>query len=347
MGPGKPRWDYRRSNLAVRGMVLLGARRDIPVSRLLATSGLDAADLADDGGTVEAAQELAVARALVTELGNPPGLGGEMAALSNLGSFGLLGFAILSSPTVRDAARVALRYLELGHAFVTLTATETPTSARLAIDDDLPDDLPDDVRDFLVERDLAVILGVVIPGFLGSAAQARQGEIHLALPFTADRGAAFAALLPTRNVTYGRPRTLITIPADILDHPAALPNPDTARVCEQQCLELLRRRRHRDGLAARVRGRLLRDPSDIPTAATIAAELHIDRRTLHRRLSAEATTFRALREEVRHTLAVEMLTTLRLAIPEVAHRLGYASPSAFTHAFTRWTGTPPSRYTSA
>lgn len=73
----------------------------------------------------------------------------------------------------------------------------------------------------------------------------------------------------------------------------------------------------------------------------IASELGVDERTLRRRLTAEGTSYRALLDEVRATLAGELLGS-GLTVEETARRLGYSETSAFTHAHTRWHGGPPS-----
>lgn len=68
------------------------------------------------------------------------------------------------------------------------------------------------------------------------------------------------------------------------------------------------------------------------------------RRTLHRRLEQEGTTFRVLTEEVRHEVAVSLLGVLGLTVQEAASRLGYSIATAFSRSFTWWTGNPPSTY---
>ena len=77
------------------------------------------------------------------------------------------------------------------------------------------------------------------------------------------------------------------------------------------------------------------------------ARLNMGRRTLHRRLEQEGTTFRVLTEEVRHEVAVDLLGVLGvlgLTVQEAASRLGYSIAAASSRSFTRWTGNPPSTY---
>lgn len=80
------------------------------------------------------------------------------------------------------------------------------------------------------------------------------------------------------------------------------------------------------------------------TADGIAASLAIHRRTLNRCLQREGTTFRAVLDRVRFEVARELLRDTNREIEDVARALGYAEPSAFTRAFRRWAGMPPSRW---
>ena len=76
----------------------------------------------------------------------------------------------------------------------------------------------------------------------------------------------------------------------------------------------------------------------------LAATLHISSRTLRRRLDEEGCHFRLLLDEVRQTLAEELLATGGLTLEEIAERLGYGEVSNFIHAFKRWKGLAPRRY---
>ncbi|MFD2400258.1 helix-turn-helix transcriptional regulator [Prauserella oleivorans] len=67
-------------------------------------------------------------------------------------------------------------------------------------------------------------------------------------------------------------------------------------------------------------------------------------RTLRRKLAAEGTSYRALVDEVRETVAEDLLATPALSVEQIAHRLGYSEASSFIHAFTRWKGVPPREF---
>jgi AraC-like DNA-binding protein len=67
-------------------------------------------------------------------------------------------------------------------------------------------------------------------------------------------------------------------------------------------------------------------------------------RTLQRRLKDADLSFSDLQDDVRKTLALNLLENETLALGEIAFSLGYSEVSAFNHAFRRWVGQSPGDY---
>ncbi|MPY98100.1 MAG: helix-turn-helix domain-containing protein [Actinophytocola sp.] len=331
--PARPSWDYPRSPVASRHLLDTAAAHDIDPARCLTGTGLTTQALADPDTEIQADQELTIARNLLVAAGNQPGLGVETGLRYNLANVGILGYALLASPTVRDAVTVGLRYISLSSAFVTISLHESGTDAVLLLDDT---EIPPDVRRFLLERDLSA-MAQMLPLLYGRDLFSVPARIELRMPEP-------AALLPhlAATITFDAARNAVTVPRKLLDQPMPAADPHTAAACARQCQELLDRRRERSGIAGQVRSRLLRNPADIPSMTTVAAELAITERTLHRRLATEGTTYRALVDELRETLAVELLHN-GLTVEEAARQLGYSETASFTHAYIRWRGIPPSK----
>ena len=76
----------------------------------------------------------------------------------------------------------------------------------------------------------------------------------------------------------------------------------------------------------------------------VAQTLAIHRRTLNRRLRAQGTTFQNVLDDIRFTVARELLSASMVPIDDVAAALGYGSVSSFTRTFQRWSGTTPGRW---
>ncbi len=67
-------------------------------------------------------------------------------------------------------------------------------------------------------------------------------------------------------------------------------------------------------------------------------------RTLQRRLKDAGVNYSDLQNDVRKTLALNLLENETLALAEIAFSLGYSEVSAFNHAFRRWVGQSPGQY---
>jgi len=74
------------------------------------------------------------------------------------------------------------------------------------------------------------------------------------------------------------------------------------------------------------------------SATRLAHLFAIHRRTLNRHLSAEGKSFRQVADAVRFEIARRLLAEPSTTIAQVAAVLRFSEPSAFTHAFRRWSG---------
>lgn len=331
-----PAWDLPRSPTAARNLVDTAVAHGVSAESCLRDTGLTVANLEDPDAVVQADQELAIIRNLIAQTGNLPGLGIEAGLRYQLSSAGILGFACLSSSTVREALSIVQRYAVLGSLFHTVSVEYHDDDAVLLLSDQ---GTPTDVRQFVLERDVAAIANVA-PLLFGGALPTEGVSLEIKLPRESSR--LLAGLADIMPVQFGADRTAVVITRSVLDEPLAAADPHTARMCVQQCEDLLNQRRRRHGAAGTCRSRLLRDPGKIPSMSEIAGELHITPRALHRRLARDGTSYRALVEEVRDTIAGELLSG-GLTVEQVAKRLGYSETASFTHAYTRWRGVPPSR----
>lgn len=76
----------------------------------------------------------------------------------------------------------------------------------------------------------------------------------------------------------------------------------------------------------------------------VSVALGISPRTLRRALAREGTTFEDVRGGVRLAVAQDLLSMSDLSIGDLALTLDFATPSAFIHAFQRWTGESPAAW---
>lgn len=82
----------------------------------------------------------------------------------------------------------------------------------------------------------------------------------------------------------------------------------------------------------------------LPTLAELAMRFDVSEPTLRRRLAADGSSYRVLREHSLQEYAEQCLCTTNWSVGRIAEQLGFASEEAFRRAFQRWTGHAPTRF---
>ena len=147
-----------------------------------------------------------------------------------------------------------------------------------------------------------------------------------------------------RTPLFGQERTMLVVRRQDM----SAQNPGADSIMAQ---ELMRYLNHIEGeraidLVSRVRASIRHLlPLGNCTAVAVAEAFHMHRRTLHRRLASEGTSFEVLLNEVRLNLAIDLLNVGHRSMTEVSQLLGFAHPSAFSRWRARWlprSSPPPS-----
>ncbi|WP_123026283.1 AraC family transcriptional regulator [Mycolicibacterium stellerae] len=330
----------RRPVVAARVLCAVAAEVGVSVSDVLAGTSVTPADLEAPDGAVSSADEITMARTLLRLAPKPAGIGVAVGSRINLTNLGMFGFAAMSSGTLRELISVGLRFFSLTTLHSSIVLSERQSECEITVD---AGHLPADVRRFFMERDIAAIMATV-PGFVHPVLARHADEICVELAAAEEYLRPLLDAVAIRDIEFDRDRTVVRVPRGMLDEPLPQADPHTLAVCVAECERILERRRRHLGLSARVRSELLSSPGEMPGIDAAAASLHLHPRTLRRRLAEEGTSFRAITNDVRASLATELLSQVGLTVEQVARRLGYAETAAFNHAFSRWFGLAPSEY---
>jgi AraC-like DNA-binding protein len=332
-------WDIPRTPTSVLLLLRVAADHDVLPQACLRGTGISTDQLQQPGAEITAREEQRVITNMLDALGDPAGLGVEAGNRYHLTTYGIWGFALISSPTLRSASDVGLRYLDLTFAFSRIRTREENGEFQFVLD---APGVPDRLQRFAVERDASAIRTLERELF---AAPTPVERASFVFPPPAD----IDPYIETFGVTpeFGAEENILALPPSLLDVPLPQANEHTAALAQAQCREMLHQRHVRAGLSGRVRDLLLATPAAPPNAEQVAHELNMSSRTLRHHLGAEGTSFRELLDEVRQRLAEEMLVSGRLTVAETAQRLGYVELSSFSQAFRRWNGMGPRAYRDA
>jgi len=84
--------------------------------------------------------------------------------------------------------------------------------------------------------------------------------------------------------------------------------------------------------------------TDWPDFERLARSLGMSASTLHRRLAAEDSQYQDIKDQIRRERAIALLRLSSRSIMTIAEELGFAEPSAFHRAFRKWTGRAPGQF---
>lgn len=300
---------------------------------LLAGSGISAADLSRADTRITTNQEMLVCANAVA-LRRDIGL--ELGRRMHVSSYGLLGYALLTSATLGDALRLALRYPALLGTLFELSLEEDDERIWLTAGDyrENPALAPFNVEFCLVSMKVTCedLLGHPLP-LLGARFdypapdyQARYTErFDCPLQFdAASNGFAFD------KRWLEQPLPL----ADAITHQAM------AERCRKQNTEFT----GRQAWLGRIRQLLAAQLNAAPGLDGLAEQLNCSARTLRRHLKELGCSYQELLDELRFEQAKRMLCEDQLPIYRIAEALGFSETASFRHAFVRWSGVAPSQF---
>jgi AraC-like DNA-binding protein len=312
---------------------LQSARLD--ADALLREAGIDATALADPEARIPVAQTTQLWRLAVRASGDEA-FGLQVARAVQPTTFHALGYALAASATLGEAFARAARYCRIvtdaGELSLEYHGDECHVLLRAATGDAAPAVEAMDAFAALQVRTARGLSGRTVAPLRVCLSRAAPKETS-AFDKTFHAPVQFAA----------SDNRLVFAIADV-QRPLEGANPELARLNESLAAQQLARLDAAD-LPARVRAALIeRLPDGEPTAATIAAALHLSVRSLQRKLAERSLRYESLLDDTRREMAQQHLREARLSLHEIAFLLGFADASSFSRAFRRWSGVAPSAW---
>ena len=315
-----------------------GLEKGISTADLLSGSGISPAQLSDDQLQIEDQQEFQILSNLSRYIDDPFRAGIELGSRYHLNSYGIMGYALLSSSTLRKALEVGLRYLGLSYAFSDIYLMPSEHDVGLGFRCDIEGDL----GVMILVRDMWAVS--IIQKELFDYA---DFPIHLHFLMAVPDGIILNELqnLLGGSIQFDSTHNGYVGLGEILDLPLVKANEMAAKICEEQCNQLLQEKQSWKPIAKQVKDNLVHmglqaSMDDVAKAMARTA------RTLHRQLKLEGTSWRNVRDDVRIGIA-EALLMKPMQLDEIAERLGFSDGANFSHSFKRCKGITPSEFREA
>ncbi|WP_332738996.1 AraC family transcriptional regulator [Hydrogenophaga sp.] len=320
----------------VKGIAEMFASQGLDVARLFEAAGIDIAllqkpDARFDVEEISHLWELAVAWS-----GNPA-LGMDSELTSRHVNFGMVGYIMLASPTLKAGLQNFARYLAVISDAATFELEPQGAQQCWLVLGHIGNTRP--VPRQRQEYGL-LSLATLCRWITRRDVQPRAAEFIF--PEPVDAGPYLRAFgCPVR---FNQPATRLLL--DNADLDRTLPSSDPVlfdmhqRVIEARMVQL-----GNASTGHRVTEEVIRRLHlGEPRREDIASSLAMADRTLQRRLHEEHTSFQQLLDDARRDLAQKYLAEARYTLGQVADLLGFADQSNFFRANKRWFGVSPGQY---
>tara|TARA_Y100001951_G_scaffold14266_2_gene9502 strand:+ start:26351 stop:27421 length:1071 start_codon:yes stop_codon:yes gene_type:complete len=286
------------------------------------------------------ANPLADALILLQELrrSEAPEIALELGDLAQLSDLGLLGYAMLTSPSCEQATMISCHAFSEVSFLVQVQLETGPEQSRVFFhltDNALP------IQALLMEL-CSVAAWRYIQAILpeGRAAVPDRLELSISAPAHHSR---YREMLGC-DVIFDAPRNVIMLPTAWLKRRIPSGNEQAAADCARQVQRLLGESYRSASIVQRVKRLLMSRPHDTAFQLDNTAQLlNMSPRSLRRHLENAGVNFRRLCLEVRMELAKEYLTSTGLSLKEIAFQLGYTHPNNFNRAFSDYYAVSPRR----
>lgn len=294
--------------------------------------GLTVAHVQQSEALISFRQATTIIRRALRALPSEP-LGLHVGSRDALVSFGMLGFAMLSSQTVREAFATGLEYHLASGSLTESEAETTTTEVALRLHERFPDP---ELLPFLCEEVFASSIAIMRM-MLGNDISPLRVELSYPSPAY---GAAYQRLFNC-PVRFNSPANRLVLSATLMDRPLTTRSAASHAIALAACRRLIEPATTNQDVISSVENLLREKLRQRPSMTDIAAWLNITERTLRRHLTEAGQRFSNIRDRVMEQRARMLLSDSTLPVASIAEELGFSDARDFRRAFRRWTGLTP------
>ena len=265
-----------------------------------------------------------------------PALGLHVGQRLGVTTHGMMGYAAMSSHSIREVLELLTRFLITRTPLVEVKLIEGKDTIRMQLKNVLPLDS--------VQITFTEALLLTLKNILTQVSFERVRVQKISFPYPAPEYEALYHEVFACPIAFDADCGILEIALRGIDRQLKLADPTSLKQAREVCEKELEKIQYSDSFAYKTRKILLGSIGNFPSLQQLARQFHMTPRTLHRQLKKENTSFNDLLQEVSSKLAIEYLTKSDMSIQEIGFLLGYLDIANFRRAFKRWHGIPPGEY---
>lgn len=252
----------------------------------------------------------------------------------------ILGYALLTSPTLDYALSLASRYYRIITPTFRLQYCRGPKTSELLFRPALP----------LGSRALRFLLETIMVSTHETLQTLSHGQLPrcgIYVSYPRPHYAEHYECLQPANIYFGyedSPGVRFVLDSAALSQRLPLADKNSLKMAEARCEQLVKATSEVLQMTEWVEMMLLESSNGFPTLSELAKLVNQSPRTLDRQLSKEGSHFLELSKRIRHKKACDLLKTSGQAISQIAFQLGYKEVASFSRAFKRESGCSPSEF---
>lgn len=247
---------------------------------------------------------------------------------------GTLTYAMRNAPTVREALITLIRYIRTR---IDVTGFQLTVEGNQAT-------VEWSFSPLIVHRaQLCDFTAGLLVRYVGRIVGPQWRPLSVTIERPPARGQDLHRRLLGRRISFAHQGNSIVFPAALLLLPIEDADPVVHRIARQLLDRLLAERGTSTDLITSAREEIVWSlPSEEGIQLDrLARRLGVSTRTLQRKLADAGTSFQGLVDDTRKMLARRYIEDRSLTLSEIAYKLGFGAPSAFTRASYRWFGESP------
>lgn len=316
----------------IAALVEVLAEQGIPPAESLNGTGI-LPDQIYDASLLTSVRQYAAVCSNAVALSTDPATPFKTGARLHLSAYGMYGYALMSCLSLRDYFRLGVKYHRLATPTLRIEWTEYPEKAVWTFPDAFVSGQPRELQQFLLEQQFTQHVT-----HLQDVAGRACPPLRASFSYPAPPHASIYEEYLLCPCFFDEAQCELVYDSAILEHKPQLAHRHTAALLQETCDRLIGQAKTSTGASGEVYQVLMRKPGEFPGMEEVARALNMTTRTLRRRLDAEGTSFIAIVDDVRSSLAIEYLKTTQMSTDDIAMLLGFSDAANFRRALKRWTG---------